>query len=268
MSSTSTYKGPPYLSTGISSSSSSSLPLPANSKTCMSAAAKRAKYLRRLLHFRQMDFEFAIWQMIYLLLDPKRVYKNFKYRKLSKSQFARDDPAFLVLLSTWLVVSTAIYSWVLGIHFLGFIKFLLWVIGIDTLGAGAAVATVLWAFSNKYLLVRRDDEAVEWGYCLDIHLNALFPVLVILHGIQLMFYHHFISGPGILSTIFGNTLWLIAITYYVFITFLGYGSLPGLKKTRVFLYPLGMLILLYFLSLFTGVNLCQILVKFYKDRVV
>ncbi|QQP56950.1 Protein unc-50 -like protein [Caligus rogercresseyi] len=251
-------------------SSSGSLPSPATSKTCMSAAAKRAKYLRRLLHFRQMDFEFAVWQMIYLLLDPKRVYRNFKYRKLSKSQFARDDPAFLVLLSSWLLVSTGIYSWVLQIHFSGFIKFLLWVIGVDTLGMGCIVATGLWLFTNKYLLVRRrePEEAVEWGYCLDIHLNALFPVLVILHGVQLLFYHHFISGPGIVATLLGNTLWLVALTYYIFITFLGYGSLSGLKKTRIFLYPLGMLILLYFLTLFTGVNLCQVLARFYKDRVV
>ena len=33
----------------------------------MSAAAKRWKYLRRLVHFRQMDFEFAFWQMFYLV---------------------------------------------------------------------------------------------------------------------------------------------------------------------------------------------------------
>ena len=66
------------------------------------AGAKRYKYLRRLLHFKQMDFEFALWQMFYLFTSPQRVYRNFHYRKQTKDQWARDDPAFLVLLSIWL----------------------------------------------------------------------------------------------------------------------------------------------------------------------
>ena len=83
-----------------------SLPRPVNSKTCMTAAMKRWRYLRRLLHYQQMDFEFAFWQMVYLLSNPRVVYKNFTYRKRTKAQFARDDPAFLVLLAGWLVISS------------------------------------------------------------------------------------------------------------------------------------------------------------------
>lgn len=66
------------------------------------AGAKRYKYLRRLFRFQQMDFEFAAWQMLYLFTSPQRVYRNFHYRKQTKDQWARDDPAFLVLLSVWL----------------------------------------------------------------------------------------------------------------------------------------------------------------------
>lgn len=72
------------------------------------AGAKRYKYLRRLLHFRQMDFEFALWQMLYLFTSPQRVYRNFHYRKQTKDQWARDDPAFLVLLSIWLCGTPAL----------------------------------------------------------------------------------------------------------------------------------------------------------------
>ena len=49
-------------------------------------------------------------QMVYLLSNPKIVYKNFTYRKKTKAQFARDDPAFLVLLAGWLVVSSWVYD--------------------------------------------------------------------------------------------------------------------------------------------------------------
>lgn len=84
-----------------------------------SAAAKRYKYLRRLLKFRQMDFEFAIWQIIHLFIAPQKVFRAFQYRKRknqrkycfilndvlleTKNQWARDDPAFLVLLMIFLV---------------------------------------------------------------------------------------------------------------------------------------------------------------------
>jgi len=47
----------------------------------MGAATKCYKYLRKLLKFEQMDFEFAIWQMIFLFIAPQKVYRNFQNRK-------------------------------------------------------------------------------------------------------------------------------------------------------------------------------------------
>lgn len=44
--------------------------------------------------------------------------------------------------------------------------------------------------ANKLLMkpnVRGED--VEWGYAFDVHLNAYFPALIILHVVQSMFYH-------------------------------------------------------------------------------
>jgi hypothetical protein len=69
----------------------------------MSAGAKMTRYLRRLVHFTHMDFEMAAWQMVYLLARPQQVYRNCMYRKRTKDQYARDDPAFLVLLSAALL---------------------------------------------------------------------------------------------------------------------------------------------------------------------
>lgn len=48
---------------------------------CISAATKCYKYLRKLLKFEQMDFEFALWQMIFLFTAPQKVYRNFQSRK-------------------------------------------------------------------------------------------------------------------------------------------------------------------------------------------
>nr|KAF6273995.1 unc-50 inner nuclear membrane RNA binding protein [Myotis myotis] len=138
------------------------------------AGAKRYKYLRRLFRFRQMDFEFAGWQMLYLFTSPQRVYRNFHYRKQTKDQWARDDPAFLVLLSVWLCVSTVGFGFVLDMGFFKMIKLLLWVVFIDCVGVGLLISTLMcnstfhptvfhqschpnrhiyWIFGWKYLLV-------------------------------------------------------------------------------------------------------------------
>uniref|UniRef100_A0A224Z3B1 Unc 50 log n=1 Tax=Rhipicephalus zambeziensis TaxID=60191 RepID=A0A224Z3B1_9ACAR len=252
------------LSTGVRSS-----PLPSptpNHLEKRSAKDKGSKFLRRLIHVRHMDFQFAMWQMLYLFVSPQKVYRNFQYRKQTKDQFARDDPAFLVLLGLWLVASSVGFVLILRISFLGFLKFLLWVIFIDCIGMGVVVATALWAISNKYLLkptCRTED--VEWGYAFDVHLNAFFPPLVVLHVFQLFFSrllsHH-------ISLLFGNTLWLIALGYYIYITFLGYSALPILKNTHIFLYPLALLFVCYIVTLVCNVNLCEALNDFYAYRVM
>lgn len=64
------------------SRSTSPLPVPINHQPdCMSAFSKIHRYVRRLFKFQQMDFEFAIWQMVYLFIAPQKVYRNFNYRK-------------------------------------------------------------------------------------------------------------------------------------------------------------------------------------------
>lgn len=245
------------------------LPPPATAKTCMSAATKRWRYLRRILHFRQMDFQFAFWQMVYLLTSPKRVFRDFSYRKHTKLQFARDDPAFLVLLSGFLVISTAGFAFVLGVGFFQFIKFLFYVIFVDCIGVGILIASLMWAISNKYMLKPTcQDLDVEWGYCFDVHLNAFFPLLVILHFVQLFFYHILISQDWYVSTLFGNSLWLIALIYYVYINFLGYNSLGILQNTRAFLYPLAPIVIFITGTLIANWNLSKSLMDFYHYRVL
>ena len=59
------------------------LPRPATS-FCSSSSQKLNKYFKRLLKFRQMDFEFALWQALYLFVAPQKVFRNFEYRKGEK----------------------------------------------------------------------------------------------------------------------------------------------------------------------------------------
>ncbi|CAI9551907.1 unnamed protein product, partial [Staurois parvus] len=140
------------------------------------AGAKRYKYLRRLFHFRHMDFEFALWQMLYLFTSPQKVYRNFQCRKQTKDQWARDDPAFLVLLSMWLCVSTIVFGVVLHMGFFETLKLLLWIVFIDCVGVGLLIATLMWFISNKYMVKHQGRDCdVEWGYAFDVHLKCLLP---------------------------------------------------------------------------------------------
>jgi len=249
----------------------SPLPSPATHRSgCMSAAAKRYKYLRRLLKCHQMDFEFAAWQMVYLFISPQKVYRNFQYRKQTKAQFARDDPAFLVLLSIFLLVSSAGFGLVLQLSFFEFIRLFLYIVVVDCIMCGLAIASFIWFLSNKYLLKPGvpQDSKVEWGYCFDVHLNALFPLLVLLHGVMILLYHAVIGQPWTISMVLGNTIWLIALGYYNYVTFLGFSCLPQLRSTRIFLYPLTLLGLLYVITLLLGWNVSKTLMDFYHYRVL
>uniref|UniRef100_A0A0M3I902 Protein unc-50 n=2 Tax=Ascaris TaxID=6251 RepID=A0A0M3I902_ASCLU len=231
----------------------------------MSAGAKLNRYMRRLIRFKQMDFEFAIWQMVFLLVQPQKVYRNFMYRKKTKDQWARDDPAFLVLLAAALALSSVLFALVIQLSFTGFIAFFLWVVFIDCIGVGLVIATVLWFIANRYLR-RVDDQDVEWAYCFDVHLNAFFPLLVFLHVLMPLTYSHLIGYDAILPRLFGNTIWFAAVVYYIYITFLGYTALPILKNTHIFLYPVTFLFIFYVATVTAGWNISRTAMAFYHFR--
>ncbi|XP_013173232.1 PREDICTED: protein unc-50 homolog [Papilio xuthus] len=247
--------------------STSPLPAPANYQpTTASAAVKRYKYLRRLYKFDQMDFEFAAWQMVYLFVSPQKVFRSFNYRKHTKSQFARDDPAFLVLLCVWLFLSSICFALAIGLNWGQLVLFVLFVVFVDFIGAGIFVSTVFWYLINKYL--RRDPVAseVEWGYTFDVHINAFFPPLSLLHCFQIILFNDVLQGHGFVPCLVANTFWLASVIYYLYITFLGYSNLPMLQNARVFLLPLPILVVVYLGTLMAKWNLSQMLMDFYHYR--
>ena len=67
-------------------------------------------------------------------------------------------------------------------------KFAIWVVFVDCIGVGLLIASLYWYISNRFLLRNpKSNLDVEWAYCFDVHLNAFFPLLVILHVFQLPF---------------------------------------------------------------------------------
>ncbi|CAG0916282.1 unnamed protein product [Notodromas monacha] len=193
-------------------------PISSPNKNCLSAAAKRYKFLKRMIKVRQMDFEFAMWQTLYLFVSPQKVFRDFQYRKQNKAQYARDDPAFLVLLLGWIVVSSAIFSSFLHYHFWQFFVFTLYLITVGCIGLGMVVATGLWFITNRFM-IRKEcrQQDVEWAYSFDVHLNAFFPPLIILHIFQFIFYHVFYDRLSynphswFFGLLLGNSFWVAAL---------------------------------------------------------
>lgn len=258
-------------SASLMSSSVSDLPVfhgEGSSPKKRSASEKRYKYLRRIFMFRQMDFEFAIWQLIHLCVAPQKVYLNFQHRKRTKDQWARDDPSFLILLGFFLVLSSILFALWTNLGVGSCIKLVLWVIFVDTVATGMVVASIFWFVANKYLISPTAGRGydVEWGYAFDVHLNSLFPVILILHVLQLPLVSVVIGHGTFLGCLIGNTLWLFALCYYVYITFLGYKALPFLRSTQLFLYPMTALVFVYILSIMMQWNFTSGIVNFYHFR--
>jgi hypothetical protein len=51
---------------------------------------------------------------------------------------------------------------------------------------------------------------VEWGYAFDVHCNAFFPLVLILHVVQLVLMP-VITLNNFVSVLVANTLYLVAI---------------------------------------------------------
>ena len=66
-------------------------------------------YLRRIVKYKQMDFEYSFWLMLQLCVSPKTAYRHTTYHKQTKNRWSRDDPAFVVICSLFMAVSASAY---------------------------------------------------------------------------------------------------------------------------------------------------------------
>lgn len=212
------------------------------------------EYLKRIIDYRQMDFEAGFDQMKTLATcNPHRVYKTSLYRKQMKGQWARDDPAFIVMQALLLVAAACVYGVVLHFKDLGvtgIVCLICRTILLDWLLFGVAAATLGWFVANFYLRQNRvpADECVEWCYAFDIHCNSYVPVFVLVHGVQ-FFLLPFLNSDSYVSALFANLLYSFAFGAYFYVTHLGYRALPFLTKTEYYLYPIVAILVLFVGSL-------------------
>ena len=250
-----------------------------------------AEYAARMLRFRQMDFEYAMWLMANLCISPRTAFRSTLYHSRTKHQWARDDPAFVVVLLYLLLVASVSWSfafaWRTPLQVLGLFAY---VACVDFLLLGGVLATVGWWLANTYLhedaqqpqmggsayarLASRAAEAspwqhaserreaVEWLYAFDIHCNALVPIYLLLYVLQYLLLP-LLLRPGFLARVLSNLLFAAAFSAYHYLTFLGYSEMPFLHKCEVFVYPIALVLVGAVLATLLGINCTGLIVYIY-----
>ncbi|XP_075488172.1 uncharacterized protein LOC142527293 [Primulina tabacum] len=228
------------------------------------------QYLRRIVKWQQMDIEYTFWQMLHLCTSPKVVYQHTKYHKQTKNQWARDDPAFVVIFSLLLSVATmgycAAYDHSAGHAIFVVISVLLF----HFLVTGTILATCFWLLTNNYL--REEalnshvvEQRVEWLYSFDVHLNSFFPMFVLLYVV-----HYFLSplllAHGFVPVLLSNLLFMVGTSYYHYLNYLGYDVLPFLERTTLFLYPIGIVLVLFPILILSGFNPSRYFMNMYFSQ--
>ena len=230
-------------------------------------------FARRMIQFRHMDFEYTLWQMLQLCINPTRVYRTTLYHSRTKHCWARDDPAFVVVVVYLLLVAAVAWSLAFAERSpVAMLKVFLYAITVDFLLVGVILATVGWWLANTYLHespASADEwsaasrrEAVEWRYAFDVHCNAFLPLLVLLHVLQYLLLP-LLLRPGLLAALLSNTLYAVAFSVYHYLTFLGYSELPFLRRCECFVYPIAAVCVVYVLSLLLGLNCTSIVAYIY-----
>ncbi|KAF2685689.1 UNC-50 family protein [Lentithecium fluviatile CBS 122367] len=232
------------------------------------------RFFKRLFKFPQMDFEMAIWEMMSLIIAPKKVFRSIYYHKQTSKTYHRPDPSFTYLLSAFQLLTSLAWGFAYADGFPRVIRVALVFIFVHFLLLSLVTAT-LFFFLIKYLLGpnsklipgrRRGlydlgtengegSQELEFGYCWDVAIRAFVPVWLFLYVVQFLCMP-LVGTDHWVSLALSNTLYLIALNYYFIITFLGYNALPFLHHTELLLAPIAVTTILWFASLF-GMNLSK-----------
>lgn len=200
----------------------------------------------------------------------RQSYQHTKYHKQTKNQWARDDPAFVVICSLLLVVATSAYCAAYDHSSAHAVFVVISVLLFHFLITGIFLATCCWFLTNAYLREEAPnshvvEQRVEWLYAFDVHCNSFFPMFVLLYVI-----HYFLSpllvAHGFIPVLLSNLLFMVATSYYHYLNFLGYDVLPFLERTTFFLYPIGCVIILSPIFILSGFNPSRYIMNMYFSQ--
>lgn len=190
----------------------------------------------------------------YLLWSPSKLFKLTQWNHEIKGRYARDDPAFVMILCGLICLDFIAFDVALNtkLSLAGVLVSLLWGLVMFML-MGVVAATLTSQIADRYFnTAARHAHAVvqrtEWFYAWDVHCGALVPVFVLLGVVQYLLLP-LLGAKGFVPALLSNALYLLALGLYFYVTFLGYLHLPFLNKDAVSLL-LAPVVLLGFFFLF------------------
>ncbi|CAL5866600.1 uncharacterized protein PFLUO_LOCUS809 [Penicillium psychrofluorescens] len=198
----------------------------------------------------------------------------------TKNTWHRPDPSFTYLLSFFLLLTALAWGLAYTPSFGAIVRLLFFFIFIHFIGSSLLISTIGYfvigrlfgpdgaATSLAGLRGSRgrrrgaaqglfaqpgEKEQLEFGYCFDVSNRAFFPLYLHLYVVQFLLLPLLTRSPSnFLATFLGNTLYLSALIYYTYITFLGYNALPFLHNTELLLAPILIFAVLWLVSLIAG----------------
>jgi len=256
--------------------------------------ARCRRIWKNVTHLRELDLEGAGWLMLNLCIAPSKVMRNTAWHKQTKGQWARDDPAFLIIQVLFMITSCITWSIGFSPSFWMAIWAIFKLVVFHFFFAGAVIATVCWLvatyssdnsneivdtpaavgpsgsssawvsyFRNTLIgrFIRRSR--VEWAYCFDVHCNSFFPFFMLVHVCAYIVAPFLLSRNfGFVATVMANTFITLAAVYYCYITFLGYQTLGSLRDARVFLIAIPTLVIFMLSATLFGINILAFGVHF------
>lgn len=202
--------------------------------------ARLPLFLRRATQIDQMEIDSALSQMYSICTNPSLVNKMSRARKATKNRFYRDDPAFVVVQVLFIMIfSEAMMNAFYGFSITAILRLIVWNVG-SYLFWTLALTSGAWWSVNKWLIdyqVHSRREEVDWQYSFDVHCNGYFFYFMWTKVIA-FFLLPIIGGPGFLSRVIGNTVYLTGVCGYFYNLFLGYLELPMLSHQQKLLYPI------------------------------
>jgi hypothetical protein len=168
------------------------------------------RFFKRLFKFPSMDFEMAIWEILSLIISPKKVFRSIYYHKQTTKTYHRPDPSFTYLLALFQLLTSMAWAFAYATGVSQALRLALVFVCVHFLAFSLATAAVFYFFIRAVLgpesrLIpggrrRRGlydlgsvggdaeggKEELEFGYCWDVSIRAFVPVWLFLYVVQFL----------------------------------------------------------------------------------
>ena len=204
-------------------------------------------YLKKMYHFKQIDYYLAYLNILYCFI-PKELIEMSKMRKHLKNKYARDDPGFLLLIILYLFVSSVSYSLAFGyfsffkIFNIFFIQSFVFLITFGLIISFISKILIDKYFNNNIM------QTVEFIYAFDIHCNGFVPMYFFCFIVPYIFLPLCSKDYYFFQILITNGLLCLGILYYCYNLFMGYFSLPFVRKNKYVTLMIWPIILFFLFS--------------------